>query len=60
MSQVSWGVSCPPSHRGVGEMEVGKSREAKVTGDSEIEEAKEGPCGEKSKSWNWSLSEVPS
>lgn len=41
-------------------MEVGKSREAKVTGDSEIEEAKEGPCGEKSMSWNWSLSEVPS
>lgn len=40
--------------------QVGESRGAKVTGHSEIEEAKEGPSRERSKNWTWNLPEISS
>lgn len=56
MSHVPWGF-CPPT--GMGEIEVGENKKKKkVPGDSEIEEAKEGPCRESTICWAWSLLET--
>lgn len=54
------GISPPSPHRGMGEMEVSESREAKVTGGSEIEVARDGPCRERSTLWAWKLPEASS
>lgn len=49
------GVSCSLRNGGV---EVGENREAEVPGGSEVEEAKEGPYGERSTCWAWNLPET--
>lgn len=57
---VTSGFSSPLPCRGRGEMEVGESMEAKMTGNSEIKEAKEGPSRERNTCWAWKLPESSS
>lgn len=57
---VSYSLLFPPQRMEGKEVRAEKQRETKVTGGSETEEAKEGPCREMSKNWAWNLPEISS
>lgn len=58
--QGGWCLIFPPLSPTEDGRQGGESRETKVTGGSETEEAKEGPCREMSKNWAWNLPEISS